>query len=102
MYYVENDPRKPQLAAKLMIATALEPEVQPRNETFEDYREEAAAKRRKLEGKHPCGGENGGAEVSVYNCIDIVHAYRAKVLGESFQTDALCQWTAAGEPPEEQ
>ena len=40
--------------------------------------------------------------MSEYNCINIVHASPAKVLGGSFQTDALYQWTAAGEPPEEQ
>jgi len=93
VYYFENDPAKAQRAAKRMLEVAQDPDITPTADDKERLLEMAAAKRRRLEGKHPYGGGGNGAEVSVYNCIDVVYSYCAKVWGEAFRTDVLYEWS---------
>eukprot|EP00927_Polykrikos_kofoidii_P036431 TRINITY_DN3075_c1_g1_i1.p1 TRINITY_DN3075_c1_g1~~TRINITY_DN3075_c1_g1_i1.p1 ORF type:complete len:764 (+),score=129.21 TRINITY_DN3075_c1_g1_i1:301-2592(+) len=95
VFCFENDPLQAQAVSKRMTATARNPEMRPRDDDQEDLRQENAVKRARLECKHPFGG-NTGAEVSVFNCRDIFYAYCAKVLKDSFRTDALYQWAEDG------
>lgn len=93
IYYFENDPVTAQRASKRMISVAQNPDCTPQDQDQEAARNDHVAKRVKLDGIHPFGGGDVGAEVSVYNCRDVVYAYCAKVWKEAFSADSMYEWS---------
>lgn len=94
IYYFENDPQKAHRMAKRMLDAANNPDLVPQDDDQASARENLQQKRRRLAGKHPFGGDDGGGEVNVFNCRDIVYSYLAKVLRGTFFPDSMYHYAS--------
>eukprot|EP00929_Paragymnodinium_shiwhaense_P079299 TRINITY_DN41278_c0_g1_i1.p1 TRINITY_DN41278_c0_g1~~TRINITY_DN41278_c0_g1_i1.p1 ORF type:complete len:786 (-),score=115.50 TRINITY_DN41278_c0_g1_i1:132-2489(-) len=98
VFYFENCPATAQRAAKRMLSAATSGVIQPRDEDNAFVRQDHLSKRARSQGKHPYVGSGDGAEVTVFNCRDVVYSYGAKVLKSAFVAKDMYQWSE-GESP---
>jgi len=81
VFYFDNDPKREVEGAELLQRTARESSLSLTDAQMQESRAHAD-----VEGTHPYRTASG-AEVSVFNCVQLVYEYAARTMGQSFRPE---------------